>query len=311
MALHRKALPQLGAELFLTDGGIETDLIFNDGADLPLFAAFTLLKTAEGTGLLRRYFERYAAIATRFGRGFILESPTWRASREWGEKLGYDEGALRRANREAIALMALVRDGAAAQKPIVISGCIGPRGDGYDPGALMTIREAEDYHSFQAAIFADSEADMIAAVTMTNIAEATGISRAAAAAGMPVAISFTVETDGCLPTGEPLGDAVMEVDFESPVPPAYYMINCAHPTHFEHLLRADEPWLGRLKGLRVNASKASHAELNEAPELDAGNPVELAQENAALRRLLPGLTVLGGCCGTDARHIEEMAKAAA
>jgi S-methylmethionine-dependent homocysteine/selenocysteine methylase len=311
MPLHRRALPQLSEDLFLTDGGIETDLIFNDGVELPLFAAFTLLNTPTGTAMLRRYFERYVAIAVRHRRGFILESPTWRANRDWGEKLGYDDASLARANRDAIELMTMLRDGSGADKPVVISGCIGPRGDGYDPGALMSIDEAQEYHGFQADIFAGTKADMITAITMTNAAEAIGLSRAAAAARMPVAISFTVETDGRLPTGQPLGDAIMEVDFESRVAPAYYMINCAHPTHFAHVLGADEPWLGRIKGLRVNASKCSHAELNEAPSLDIGDPLELGRENAALRRLLPGLTVLGGCCGTDARHIEEIARAAA
>lgn len=311
MPLHRKALPQMSGELFLTDGGIETDLIFNDGAELPMFAAFTLLKTPAGTAMLRRYFERYAAIAARHKCGFILESPTWRASRDWGAKLGYSPAALAAANRDAINLMVLLRDGAGLEKPVVISGCIGPRGDGYDPGTVMTVEEAQEYHAFQAEIFAATKADMITAITMTNTPEAIGLSRAAAAANMPVAISFTVDTDGRLPTGQPLGEAIMETDFESRVAPAYYMINCAHPTHFSHVLDTDEPWLARLKGLRVNASKCSHAELNEAPALDIGDPEELARENARLRRLLPGLTVLGGCCGTDARHIEEMARAAA
>ncbi|MEZ5894088.1 MAG: homocysteine S-methyltransferase family protein [Parvularculaceae bacterium] len=311
MPLHRKALPQLRGELFLTDGGIETDLIFHDGADLPLFAAFDLLKTPEGTAMLRRYFERYLAIAARHGRGFILESPTWRANPDWARQLGYDNAALAGALRESIALMESLRNGVIMAKPVVISGCIGPRGDGYVPGEAMTIREAEDYHSFQARIFAGTEADMITAITMTNVAEATGVSRAAAAAGMPVAISFTVETDGRLPTGQDVGEAIMEVDFESSVPPAYYMINCAHPSHFTPILEPDAPWLSRLKGLRVNASKCSHAELNEAPELDDGNPCELGLESATLRRLYPSITVLGGCCGTDSRHIEEMARAAA
>ena len=311
MPIYRNALPQLEGSLFLTDGGIETDLIFNDGAELPCFAAFDLMKTDEGRNLLRSYFERYLSIALNHGRGFILESPTWRANPDWGRKLGYDDEALSAVNMAAIELMTELRASAESVKPIVVSGCIGPRGDGYDPGSVMTAKEAEAYHFFQADIFSQSEADMITAITMTNTPEAIGLANAASRAKMPVVISFTVETDGRLPTGQALGDAIMEVDFESRVPPAYFMINCAHPTHFDNVLNVEEPWIDRLKGLRVNASKCSHAELNEAPELDIGNPDELGAENMALIQKVKSLSVLGGCCGTDARHIDAIARATA
>ncbi len=311
MARYRNALPQLGDDLFLTDGGMETVLVFHEGIDLPHFAAIDLMKSKTGRDAARAYYERYADIAFRHNRGFILESPTWRGSMDWGEKLGCDKGQLEALNANAIALLAEVRGALPSQQPMVISGCIGPRGDGYDPGAVMSKKEAEAYHGFQADIFARTQADMITAMTITNTPEAIGIARAASSAGMPAVISFTVETDGKLPTGQPLGEAIMETDFESTTAPAYYMINCAHPTHFAHVLEKGEPWLGRLKGLRANASKCSHAELDEAETLDDGDPLELGRENAELRRLLPGLTVLGGCCGTDHRHVEAIAKAAA
>ncbi|MBW4709998.1 homocysteine S-methyltransferase family protein [Roseobacter sp. YSTF-M11] len=302
---YRAHLPQLDGALFLTDGGIETTLIFEDGFDLPHFAAFTLLNDTRGTGALKAYFQKYLNIAVQKDMGFILESPTWRASADWGKLLGFNEAQMSAANEDAIFLMRTLRNANSdATQPIVISGCIGPRGDGYDPGDVMTADAAQAYHSLQARAFAKAGADMITAITMTNTPEAIGLTRAAVAEGMPVVISFTVETDGKLPTGQPLGDAIEQVDAETGNAPAYYMINCAHPDHFEPTLRRGGDWLHRLKGLRANASRMSHAELDEAEELDAGQPDELGQDYRRLQSILPGLAVVGGCCGTDHRHVD-------
>ena len=309
MAKYRNALPQLGDRLFLTDGGIETTLIFLEGQELPLFAAFDLLKTADGLGVLREYFRRYAELAARFRTGVVLETPTWRASADWARQLGYSSTELRDFNRRSVALIEDVREEfESAETPIVISGCVGPRGDGYVPGDAMSVVEAREYHAEQIGTFAETGADLVTAITMNYVEEAIGIARAARNAGMPAVISFTVETDGRLPTGQPVGDAVLQVDEESTV--AYFMINCAHPSHFDHVITGSEPWARRIRGLRANASRMTHAELNEAPELDDGNPVELAADYA---RLVTGplrdLSVLGGCCGTDHRHLEAIAAA--
>ena len=309
MAKYRSRLPQLGSDLFLTDGGIETSLIFHDGLELPYFAAFHLLKDAAGRSALQRYFTRYAEVARTQGTGFVLESPTWRASPDWGAKLGYSEAELAEANRASIALMEEIRVAFETEAaPFVISGCIGPRGDGYDPGDAMTPDEAEAYHAFQARIFEAAGADMITAITMSNASEAIGVTRAARMAGLPVVISFTLETDGRLPTGQTLEDAVTEVDEATDRGPAYYMINCAHPTHFEDVLRGGS-WLERLGGLRANASRRSHEELDEATDLDDGDPVELGGQYGDLHRRFPQIKVLGGCCGTDHRHIEQIGAA--
>ena len=306
---HRARLPQLDDGLFVTDGGIETTLIFHDGLDLPEFAAFHLLRDDEGTAALRRYYEPYAELARQRGAGLVLESPTWRASPRWAEQIGYSLAELDALNRRAIDLMVELRDeystGAA---PVVISGCIGPQDDGYDPSVLLSAEAAEEYHSVQIGTFADTEADMVAAITMTYADEAVGVTRAATAAGLPAAISFTLETDGRLPSGQPLGDAIEETDAATDAGPAYYMINCAHPTHFDAVL-GDEPWRERIRGLRANASTKSHAELDEAEELDEGDPRDLGERYAALAGKLPSLNVLGGCCGTDHRHIEQIAAA--
>jgi S-methylmethionine-dependent homocysteine/selenocysteine methylase len=310
MGQYRKGLPQLDGGLYLTDGGIETTLIFHDGLELPHFAAFHLLQNEAGTAALRRYFVRYVEIARANGTGFILESPTWRASSDWGEKLGYSAGALASANARSLDLMQELRwEFQDARTPIVVSGCVGPRGDGYDPGTVMSPDEAQEYHAGQIGVFADTEADMVTAITMTNASEAIGVTRAAHAAGMPVAISFTLETDGRLPTGQSLAEAIAEVDAATRGAPAYYMINCAHPTHFDATLVGAAAWLDRIRGIRANASKRSHVELNEAPDLDAGDPVELGEEYRAIVRRLSRINVLGGCCGTDHRHIEQICAA--
>lgn len=307
---YRHNLPQRDGKLFLTDGGIETTLIFLEGLELPHFAAFDLLRDRAGWDVLRKYYERYLSIAAANRVGFVLESATWRASADWGEKLGYSREALQQANRDSIALMVgLMKKHESRSTPIVISGCLGPRGDGYDPGNVMNIEEAQNYHAEQVSVFADTEADMVSAITMTNTNEAIGLTRAAMAANMPVAISFTVETDGNLPTGQSLPEAIDAVDAATGHAPVYYMINCAHPTHFESVLAKGGAWRDRIGGLRANASTKSHTELNDSTELDSGNPRELGAQYRTLRRYLPNLTVLGGCCGTDHRHVEEICTA--
>lgn len=303
MAKYRHHLPQLDGGLFLTDAGIETTLIYHDGQDLPHFAAFHLLRDAEGTEVLKRYFRRHARIAREEGTGFIFESATWRASLDWGETLGYSREALAEINRKAIAMLFDLREEFETwATPCVISGCIGPRGDGYDPGRMMSADEAQDYHAFQARVFAAAGADMITAITATNVPEAIGITRAAQAEGMPAVISFTVETDGRLPTGQALKEAIGAVDEATGRGPAYYMINCAHPSHFAGVL-AGEDWIQRLRGLRCNASKKSHEELDNSDTLDDGNPDELGRDHRELLDRFPRINVLGGCCGTDERHI--------
>ena len=307
---YRSHLPQLSDQLFLADGGIETTLIFLEGLSLTDFAAFDLLKTAEGTASLRKYFRTYAEIAKRFGTGLILESATWRANRDWGTRLGYSPQALADSNRQAIRLLEEIRDESdTGERAIVISGCVGPRGDGYVPDSAMSESDAETYHRDQIQTFAATAADMISAITMNYVAEAVGIVRAARAADMPVAIAFTVETDGRLPTGESLRSAMEEVDAKTDRYAAYFGINCAHPTHFEDAVAEVGDWIGRLRMVRANASRKSHVELNESPELDPGNPDELGGQYARLMSRLPRLNVMGGCCGTDHRHITCIAEA--
>ncbi|MBX7431569.1 homocysteine S-methyltransferase family protein [Mycobacterium sp. Y57] len=310
-SVDRRSLPQLrGNALFVTDGGLETELVFHDGLDLPAFAAFPLVETPAGRDRLHRYYGGYVDIARRHRAGFVVETPTWRANKGWAEQLGYSAQRLDAVNRAAVRLAEEVRTAAEAEGiTAVVSGCVGPRGDGYDPGDAMSAEEARRYHGDQIDTFASTSADLVTAITMTNVAEAIGVVRAAAAAGIPVAISFTVETDGRLPTGQPLNEAIDQVDSETDFGASYFMVNCAHPTHFGGALDRPGTWCRRLVGLRANASTKSHAELDEATELDAGDPDQLAAEHAWLRSRLPALAVLGGCCGTDARHVAAIVSA--
>ena len=303
------ALPQLD-RLFVTDAGLETDMIFNRGVDLPFFASVTMLRSEEGRETLRDYFRSFIELAKWLSVGCLLESASWRASPDWAEKLGIEQDELDALNAASVQLLRELRDEyRASGSPILVSGCIGPRGDGYDPGRLMSPAEAESYHLRQAAALASAEPDLISAITMTNADEAIGIARAAEQLQLPAVISFTVETDGRLPTGQPLEQAIAAVDCATGGYPAYYMINCAHPTHFLSVLESGGEWTKRLGGIRANASRCSHAELDAMTELDAGDPGELARLYRDIRERLPQIRVIGGCCGTDIRHVTAMAEA--
>jgi S-methylmethionine-dependent homocysteine/selenocysteine methylase len=300
-------LPHLDG-VSLTDGGMETTLIFHDGLDLPHFAAFTLLAEAEGTRALASYYDAYLAVAESRGMPIVLDTATWRASSDWGALLGYSAEQLAEANRAAVAAVRRAIERRAARA--LVSGAVGPRGDGYVAGRLMSADEAERYHAPQVETLAGAGADLVSALTMTYAEEAVGIARAAAEAGVPAVVSFTLETDGRLPSGQPLAGAVAAVDDATGASPAYYMVNCAHPTHFAHVLDGSVA-LERVRGVRPNASSRSHAELDEAEQLDTGDPDELAEQVAALRAAMPALSVFGGCCGTDHRHIAALAAAVA
>jgi len=306
---YRRSLPQLNGRVLLTDGGMETTLIFHDGLELPCFASFPLVESDEGSAALTRYFEPYLAVARRLGTGFLLEAATWRANPSWGARLGYSLDALAEANRRSVRFVEEIRRREEADgRPFVLNAPIGPQGDAYDPEHHMTADEAEAFHSWQVRVLAGTAADLVTGLTLAYAGEAIGIVRAAAAAGLPVAVSFTVETDGRLPSGQPLAGAIEEVDRETAGAAAYFMVNCAHPTHLLPALDGPGPW-HRVLGVRANASTKSHAELDEAVELDDGDPAALAREYLELAERLPRLTVLGGCCGTDHRHVESVGDA--
>ena len=299
------SLPLTPERIYLTDGGLETTLIFHDKIDLPCFAAFDLLKDEAGRETLRKYYRRYADLAVESKCGFIFESPTWRASRDWGAELGYSADRIAAFNREAIEMMNSIRkDYENAESPMVVSGNIGPRGDGYVAGQQMTIDESRQYHQHQADALVDAGADLITAITIPYVNEAIGIVKAAQHRGCPTVIGFTTETDGRLPSGMTLENAIQAVDEASDYGPAYYMVNCAHFDHFSTSLADNANWTQRIRGIRANASRMSHAELDESENLDDGDPQEFGHLCHQLHKRLPNLFVFGGCCGTDHRHVD-------
>jgi homocysteine S-methyltransferase len=306
----RATLPQLEADAFLTDAGLETSLIYDDGLELPDFAAFGLLDTPQGRAALRAYYERYVRIAAGHRLGVVLETATWRASRDWLGRQGFVPSDVARLNRLAVQLLVELREKTAvAGSSVVVSGCIGPRFDGYAPQRRLTAVESRAYHVEQVAALADAGADLVSALTMTSADEAIGIARAAGGLGIPVVISFTVETDGRLPDGTPLDGAIQTVDAATDTCPAYFMVNCAHPDHVATTLAGRGAGITRIRGIRPNASRLSHAELDEAAELDSGDPAELAAQCIALRAVNPRLSIMGGCCGTNHEHIAALAAA--
>lgn len=303
MAKYRHDLPQRRGGIFLTDGGMETTLIFHKGLELPHFAAFVLLDGPDGREHLRQYYGAYLAIARQHGLGFVLDSPTWRANPDWGAKLGYDADGLKAINMRSVRFLEELRsEWETPGLPCVVNGAIGPRGDGYKAGN-MDAAEAEVYHAAQIAAFVEAGADMVTAFTLNSINEAIGVVRAARTQAIPVAISFTVETDGRLVRGETLREAIETVDRATEGACEYFLINCAHPTHFERALQAGEAWVERIHGVRANASIKSHAELDESESLDSGDPIDLGRRYLSLRRAFPRMRILGGCCGTDHRHV--------
>ena len=307
MTIHRTHLPQLDGGVFLNDAGLETDLIFNHGVDIPAFAAHTLLKDEAGRAALTRYMEGFLTLAGATGSGFVLDASTWRAQSHFSEELGENTTELRDANRTAVEFAIGLREKFSSNSgPIVINGLIGPRGDAYAPEHEIAAAEAESYHSEQLGWLAETDVDMVTALTFTQTDEAIGAVRAAQAVGLPIVVSFTVETDGHLPDGQPLGEAITAVDDATGAAAAYFMVNCAHPDHFGDDL-VDTAWARRIRGLRCNASRMSHEELDECEVLDDGDPAELAASYGDIKARLPWLNVFGGCCGSDLRHVTEIA----
>jgi homocysteine S-methyltransferase len=288
---------------WLTDSGLETWLVFHRGLDLPDFASFPLLDDEKGRAVLAEYFRDHLRVAEQRGAGLVLETPTWRANADWGARLGYDAEGLDRVNREAVRFLRdLGRE--LPSVDLVVSGNLGPRGDGYSPDRLLPADEASAYHQPQIRSFVAAGADRVTMLTATHSSEAIGVIRAAVAAGIPVVVAFTVETDGRLPSGQTLADAVRETDEATGGAALHFGLNCAHPDHFTSALDG----VDRIELLRANASRRSHAELDSAEELDDGDPVELAHQYAALLAAHPNLLVLGGCCGTDTRHVDAIAE---
>lgn len=305
MTKYRDALPWNADDLFLCYVGLETDLLFNQGFELPGFSSYPLLETEAGRAALMQSYKDQISLACENGVGLQLDSCTWMANRDRAAAIGYSPDAVMQANRDAVALIAEARD-RFGDCPTVLSANVGTRSDAYAPNEIMSVEDAAEYHAEQMAVLAETDLDVISAMTLSYAEEAAGIALAAKSHGLPMTVSFTVETDGRLPTGQNLGDAIQQVDAATDSYPLHYMINCAHPDHFADILDGNADWMPRLRGIVANASRCSHAELDEAEELDDGNPEELGSQLAAIRQRLPHIFMLGGCCGTDLRHMAQI-----
>ena len=308
VGVQNNFFPQLSTNFSLTDGGIETSAIFNEGDQLPYLDIFDLLKNSLGCEALHNYFSSYAQLARKYELGLILENPTWRASQCWGDKLRYSTADLAILHRKSIQLLQDIRDEYETDSnPILISGCIEPRVDGYNSKELMTEAEAESYHSKQIKMFRSSAVvDLVTAITMTYAEEAIGICRAAENADIPVVISFSVETNGQLPSGQSLENAIEQVDYATNGAPLYYMIDCPDANHFDTVLPIREGWLERIHGLRANVSITNHGELNQVEELDDNNSVPLPFKYESFNNHLSSLKFFGDYSNTSICHQEKI-----
>jgi len=292
--------------LYLTDGGIETWLMYKKGFEIPHFCAFHLLNDEKGRAAIRLYYQKHAEVALNAGAAFIFDSLTYRASRDWGNLLGYSAEGLAEMNLQALDLYREVARAIGNDPATTLySGCIGPKGDAYETHLPLGADEAEDYHAAQVQTFAHGGADFVTGLTLNSPAEAIGIARAAKAAGLPSVISFTLEEAGLVGGRMSLEAAINAVDDATDGAPAHYMVNCTHPADFSPSLSA-APWMARLSGLRANASTRDHGQLCQLGHLDEGDADDLARRHGAIAKAFPHINVYGGCCGTDHAHVEKI-----
>ena len=299
----KRSLPHETAQKFLVFAATGTDLIFNRGVELPGFASFPLNEDPAARPVIVDQMRDLIKVAKQAGVGCIIDTLTWMANRDRAAPLGYDADRLAALNRDAVKMMRGLRD-EYPDDDVLLALCIGPSRDPYARPEPMPVAAAREYHRAQIGSVSDLGVDLVNAYTFNQVEEAAGAVLAAGGYDLPIALSLVVETDGCLDNGQGLEDAIAEIDDLTDAGAAYFMINCAHPDHFSQVLTGNP----RLKGIVVNASRCSHAELDEATELDDGDPDELAAEVVRLVQAYPGLSVIGGCCGTDMRHLREMAR---
>lgn len=300
--------PQRDGVLYLTEGGQETEVMYKFGHELPEFAMYPLLDNPAAVADLKGMYERVLDAAARHGCVAMLSGLDYRASPDWGDKLGYSRDGLAEALHRSIDFLRDVARPYRGQAEILIGGMVGPRGDAYALNRTITAEEAEEYHAFQIDTLNATGVDFISAVTFNNVPEAVGLSRAAAKGAAPLGISFTLDSNHRLQSGPSLKDAIEAVDAEAgEARPAFFGVNCSHPTEFEPALEPGD-WILRVRSLRPNASAKDKGELCQLGHLDDGNPVLLGLQMAALARRYPHIDMWGGCCGTWDVHLDEIAR---
>jgi S-methylmethionine-dependent homocysteine/selenocysteine methylase len=299
---------QREGQLFLTDGGIETEIMYKWGFELPHFAMYPLLDNPDAMSAVRAMYRRYLDVVAKHRLSALMGGLDYRASPDWGALLGYSPEALAEANLRSIAFLRELADEYADDIPqILIAGYVGPRGDAYQTNRTITAAEAEDYHAVQLATLKAADVDLAWALTFNNIPEAIGVARAAARIGVPLAISFTLDTTSRLSSGPSLARAVETVETETDGAPAFYSLNCSHPVEFEPALTPGG-WTERVRGFRPNASRMDKIALCKLGHLEEGDPVELGRLMGTLARRYPHMDVWGGCCGTGDVHLDQIAR---
>jgi len=301
--------PRLENKFYLTEGGSETEILYKWSFELPEFAMFTLLDDPEADNVIRGMFRRYFDVAAEHGTAMLLNGHDYRASPDWGAKLGYSSEDLRNVQHRVIRFLDDLRaEYADRVSDVYIAACIGPRGDAYGTGGDISADESEDYHSVQLHNLDGTAADMAVAATFNNVPEAIGVIRAANSIGIPIGVSLTLTPEGRLRSGPSLREAIETIDEASGGGAVWFGTNCAHPVEFEPALADAGPWLERLRYIRPNAAKMDKIALCSLGHLEDGDPVELGQQMGEVARRFPRVDILGGCCGTDERHLSQIAQ---
>lgn len=304
-------LPIAGSgELFLTEGGSETEIMYRHGFELPEFAMFTLLENPKAVPIMRDMFCAQLDVAAEFGLSFLLTGLDYRASPDWGAKLGYSAQGLADANISAIEFLRDIAQGYEDQIPrLLVGGILGPRGDAYDLNQNITAESAEDYHSVQLNTLKAAGVDFVSAQTFNNVPEAVGVCKAASKMGVALSVGLTLDSTCRLKSGPSLAEAITEIDaLTGEQAPDFYLLNCSHPVEYEPALE-NASWIKRLRGVRPNASKMEKLALCKLGHLEDGDPVELGAQLGDLSQRFPHMDIFGGCCGTGDSHLREIAKA--
>lgn len=302
--------PRLDDRIYITEGGIETEILYKWGFELPEFSMYPLLDNADAMKTIHAMFDRVFAAAAAHDAGIVLAGLDYRASPDWAEKIGYSRDQLDAFIHRNIAFLKGRREAHADRvRDVYIAATCGPRGDAYGTGGTITEDEAEAYHAFQIAASKAAGADLVIGITFNNIPESIGFVRAAQDVGIPVGISLTLTPEGVMRSGPSLQQAVEEIDAATDGAAAWFGTNCAHPVEFEPALNGGA-WTDRLRYVRPNASKMDKIALCKLGHLEDGDPEELGGQMADLKRRFPQADILGGCCGTDERHLGEIARRA-
>lgn len=293
---------------YLTEGGQETEIMYRHGHKLPDFAMYPLFARPQAMADVRDMYRRYLETAVRHGFVALMGGLDYRASPDWASKLGFDAQALADVQLRCIDLL---REFAKPFEPelpdVLIVGIVGPRGDAYSLNRTITAAEAEDYHSTQLATLKRAGVDLVSAMTFNNTEEAIGVARAAAGLGLPLAISFTLDSTSRLKSGPTVRQAITTVDAATgDARPDFYGINCSHPHEFTPALEPGD-WMQRVRSFRPNAAMMEKQQLCQIGHLVDGDPQELGAQMGALARRYPHIDVWGGCCGTWDAHLDAIA----